>query len=535
MSELTAADLARVFVIEGEEILDQMEEAFMKLEKEPGNAAEVQAIFRGAHTLKGNASCMGLTTLTSAAHEFENTLEELLEGAVCPDSNFITIALSLIDRFRELIPAAAINGDANDAGMDELLAALTAWRNQSTAAADPDDSTAKSAPKENPSSSRRAIRIEVERLDQMMNLVGELAIARGQIRGMVEHDGAPAALAEAFAEVDALGQQLQELVTRVRMIPIETIFRPFGRVVRDLAAQRDKCAQLVIEGGDVEVDLSVIEHLKDPLVHMIRNAVDHGIELPGSRIRSGKSAEGCLVLSAWHEGASIAIRLADDGRGLQREPILARARRLGIAGDLERLNDEEVYRLVLEPGFSTAEEVSEISGRGIGLDVVRRNVEAIRGSIDIANHGGAVFTLRVPLTLAIIDGFAVGVGEETYILPLDAVTECLELDGNRHGSRSEGLLHLRGEPVPFIDLGNRLGVPSHKSRRHVAILRGPMGRVGIAVDRLEGQRQTVIKPLGKIFDGLREFSGSSILSDGRVALVLDVPGLMQRVQRERVN
>ncbi|HWP22558.1 MAG TPA: chemotaxis protein CheA, partial [Candidatus Binatia bacterium] len=313
------------------------------------------------------------------------------------------------------------------------------------------------------------------------------------------------------------------------------IFRQYQRTVRDIAHANGKSARLAIEGEDVEVDLSVVEKLKDPLTHMIRNALDHGIEAPELRLRAGKDPCGSVTIKACHEGASIVIQVKDDGAGLSRERIVARARACGLASDPEHLPDQELFKFIFEPGFSTAEKVTDLSGRGVGMDVVRRNIEALRGKLAVESRAGlgTTVTIHLPLTLAIIEGFGVGVGEETYILPLHAVLECIELpaQAQRHNG-PRGVINVRGEPVPYIRLREWFGLPSAPpSRQNAVLIEFDQTKAALVVDRLYGAQQTVIKPLAKRFQDVPGIAGSAILGNGRVALILDVNGLMREVIR----
>jgi two-component system chemotaxis sensor kinase CheA len=302
--------------------------------------------------------------------------------------------------------------------------------------------------------------------------------------------------------------------------------------VRDVATKRGRQAALVIDGQDVEVDTSIAEQLKDPLTHMVRNAVDHGIEPPELRRQHGKPARGTITLRASHQAGSVRIDVEDDGRGLDKAKIAARAVQLGLIATADGLGDEQLFAFVLEPGFSTADEVTDVSGRGVGMDVVARHIRSLRGSIEIRSTPGkgTKFTLRLPLTVAIIDGFAVGVGTERYVLPLEAVDECLEFTGER--GRAEGVLDLRGSPLPFAHLGALLGAEiAPAARAHVVVLRHAERRIGLVVDTLDGDCQAVIKPLNGMLQRLPGVTGSTILGDGRVALILDVPQLVESAAR----
>jgi two-component system chemotaxis sensor kinase CheA len=316
----------------------------------------------------------------------------------------------------------------------------------------------------------------------------------------------------------------------VRMVPVGPMFEQLTRVVRDISQSHNKLARLEIIGGDVEVDTRVLEYLKDPLLHMIRNAIGHGLESPEVRRSKGKPPCGVLTLKACHSAGNIVIQLCDDGAGFNRQRILAKAKAMGLVEDGERLADQDVYRLVFKAGFSTAEKVTDLSGRGVGMDIVRRNIDALRGQIDLQSTAGAgsTVTIRLPLTLAIIEGFGVGVGDQTFVIPVDQIVECVELpeEGN-DAAREEGILQLRNAPLPFLYLKDHFGLPGDRvGRRNIVVVQHEGNRAGLAVDELYGATQTVIKPLPMIFKAIPGVSGSAILGNGRVALILDIPTLL---------
>jgi two-component system chemotaxis sensor kinase CheA len=322
---------------------------------------------------------------------------------------------------------------------------------------------------------------------------------------------------------------------KLRMVPLGPTLRPHARTVRDVAFAHGKLASLEISGGDVEVDTSVVEALRDALTHLVRNAIDHGIEQPEARRRAGKDPQGIIHLSAHHEGGSVVVAMSDDGAGLSRAKIAERARERGLAADPERMPDEELFRLVLEPGFSTAAEVTELSGRGVGLDVVRRHVESLRGAMAIESREGrgTTVTLRLPLTLAMIDGFSVGVDEEVFVIPLDAVQECVEMPGLRHEAGGAGVMGLRGQPLPFVRLRHALGRGgTPPPRENVVVVRHGDRSAGVVVDALFGAGQVVVKPLGDLFRQAPGIAGSTILGSGRVALILDVGAVIARGARQ---
>lgn len=318
---------------------------------------------------------------------------------------------------------------------------------------------------------------------------------------------------------------------KVRMVPVGPIFRQYLRIVRDVAQANGKAARLVLEGEEVEVDLSMVEHLKDPLTHMIRNAVDHGIEETETRRGKGKDPCGVIMIKARHDGAKIVIEISDDGAGLNRQRIAERVRAIGGASDPDSLSDQELFKFVFEPGFSTAEKITDLSGRGVGMDVVKRNIEALRGAvaIDSRQGQGTTITIRLPLTLAIIEGFSVGVGDDTYILPLHSVRECLTLpQEEKHNRDGCGVINLRGLPVPYLRLRDWYALPGERPARESVVVVEESGmQAGLAVDRLYGAHQTVIKPLGAQFKDIPGIAGSAILGSGRVALIVDVGSLMR--------
>lgn len=377
------------------------------------------------------------------------------------------------------------------------------------------------------------LRVAADKLDILINLVGELVIASA---GNALH-ARNAAQVEAAAQVTRLVEDIRERALKLRMVEIGETFARFQRVVRDVSRELGKDIALVIEGAETEMDKTLVERIADPLMHLVRNAIDHGIEAPEVRAARGKPAQGTLRLAACHDSGSILITVADDGGGLSRDRILAKAIERGLVTPEQAaaMPDAEVWALIFEPGFSTAEAVTDLSGRGVGMDVVRRNVEAIRGSIDIRSDAGqgTEIRLRLPLTLAIIDGFLVQSAGRSYVLPLDAVVECLEYAPTE---RQQGYLSLRGEVLPLLHLRDALGVPSDleqatSRRRNVVVAQAAGQRAGLVVDALLGEYQTVIKPLGALFTHLQGISGSTILGNGEVALILDVPTLLARASR----
>lgn len=526
------AAILPVFLAEAEENLAQVEDALLALEASPGDAETLNTVFRAAHTLKGNAANLGLAPVAEFAHGVEDVLDRLREGSIVLTAPLAGLLLRAVDALRTLVPAAVAGLDELPEGDRALLERIGDCAGGRGCGEDDDHEAVPAAlPAAALEARRPTLRVRVDSLDRALDLVGEIAIARGRL-GQMLADGAPReTLAEAHADADWLHQELQESVMRLRMVALGPVFRPYLRTVRDLAFANGKLCRVVVEGEDVEVDTSVVEHLRDPLTHLVRNAVDHGIEPPDARRRAGKDPCGTVTLGARHEGSSIVVRMSDDGAGLDRARIAARARALDLASDPERMSDAELFRLILEPGFSTARTVTDLSGRGVGLDVVRRSVEALRGSLSIESRPGqgTAFILRLPLTLALVEGFGFAAGGETFIVPLEAVVECMELPRVRHEGVGEGVVSLRGAPLPYLRLRDALGLSGEPPRREsMVVVRHESGNAGLVVDTLLGATQSVVKPLGTAFDSVSGFSGSTILGSGRVGLILDVPVLVRR-------
>jgi two-component system chemotaxis sensor kinase CheA len=376
------------------------------------------------------------------------------------------------------------------------------------------------------------IRVRADKLDELINLVGELVIASAGA-SVIAQRGSDGDMIESASTLARLVEEVRDGALELRMVPIGDTFSRFDRLVHDLGHELGKEVDLVMTGVETELDKSMVERISDPLVHLVRNALDHGIEAPELRRQRGKPARGRLHLNAYHESGGIVIEVADDGGGLCREKILPRAIERGLVAPGSDLSDQEILRLIMEPGFSTAEQVTNVSGRGIGLEVVKRNVEALRGSvsIDSAEGEGTLIALRLPLTLAIIDGFLVRVGGSAYVVPLESVLECMELPPEERARFSDtGYVDLRGEVLPMLRLREVFEVHGEPARRENIVVVSCAGRrAGFVVDTLMGKSQTVIKPLGSLFERLSGISGSTILGNGEVALILDVQALVQRV------
>lgn len=539
------------FLLESADGLSLMEQCILELELHPDGGEAIQSIFRVVHTIKGNASLLEIEGLLAFSHTAEDLLDCLRNGTLSITPEIITLLLEVVDTLRQMVAAAGQGKDETSRTAKNILTRISrhlnmdekAAKNQNPAGENQGRLSDSDTTGETSHKATRTLRVDVEKLDRLLDLAGELTIARGRVAQMLEAKGKIniEELRNAHSFSDALQYELQETILEVRMVPIGPLFHQYNRTVRDIAKSLGKMAQLRIEGEDIEVDTSVVEYLKDPLLHMIRNALDHGIEPPAKRKKSGKSQTATITVRAAREGGNIVIEVTDDGAGLDKQKICEVAQKKGLVAEPQKLADQEIYQLIFEPGFTTASEVSDMSGRGVGMDVVRRNIQALRGNVYAASQPGkgATVRIRLPLTLAIIEGFGVGVGDETYVIPVDQVIECVALpQEDCDNARKDGVLQLRNEPLPFIYLKDHFGLPGERGvRQSVVVVQNESGRAGLAVNELYGATQTVIKPLPAVFKDVPGVSGSAILGNGRVALILDVPALFRefRVQETYTN
>ncbi len=551
--------LLRTFLAETEEGLALLEDRILALEEDPGTPEAPAEIFRIVHTLKGNAGIFGFSSVATLGHALEDVLERLRDGDVVAGPELVALLLQGLDAARRLVAEAVAGSDRlgdDDEALLETLAAAAEAGGAPAGVAGPDsgpraaldggsdvgrEAARRQAPPRLLETRDRTLRVEVEKLDRLVDAAGEIGVGRGRVVQLLEDPAvSKQVVLQALREADSLHMELQELVMKLRTVPVSASLQRHRRTVHDMAASLGKEARLVLEGEEVELDLSVVEHLHDPLTHMLRNAVGHGIETPEERRAAGKDPVGRVTVRTLAESGSIVLQVIDDGRGLDRERILRRALATGRIGEREEPSDARLADLVFEPGFSTVETVSELSGRGVGMDVVRRNVEAFQGSVRVASRPGegTTFTLRMPLTLAVIDGFMVEVADEMYILPLESVVETLGLptgldldrDGDRNGS---GVASLRGHNLGCVRLRRILGLDETPAgRESVVVIRYAGRELGLVVDALHGEQQTVLKPVPRLLRGLPGIAGSAILGNGRVTLILDVAELLGSHQRE---
>jgi len=491
MSEIDLTELMATFLDEAADDLSSLENGLLALERTPEDAELRHELLRLTHTIKGSASCVGLTGVMEFAHSFEEMLERIDKGSLKAVPEITSMLLCGVDALRRLVSA--------------------------------ESAAAESAPR----AAGRTMRVAADKLNRMLDLAGEIAIARGRVHLLLTSRGDFDTVVEVERQVDMLQSELQELIMRARMVPIGGLFRSFARTVRDVAASHGKSARLATAGDDVEVDSTAVEMMRDPLTHMIRNAIDHGIEPADVRVAAGKEAAGRISLEAAHEAGAIVIRVSDDGAGLDRHRIAERATTMGV---------EVSDALIFENGFSTAASVTDLSGRGVGMDVVKRTIESLRGTIAVSTTAGegTTFTIRLPLTLAVIDGFRVTAADESYVVPMEHVIECVELPASeREKGGASGVLLLRDEVVPYIRLRHLFGLTAAApERENVLIVHYDRAKAGLVVDELHGSGQAVIKPLGNYFDDVPGIAGSSILGDGRVALILDTPTILRGLEAQ---
>ncbi len=391
-----------------------------------------------------------------------------------------------------------------------------------------------------------SIRVNISKVDELINMVGELVITQSMLSRFGESDDFNTStierLKDGLAQLEGHTRELQESVMRIRMMPISFAFQRFPRLVHDLSTIFDKKIELVMSGEATELDKTVLEKIGDPLVHLVRNSLDHGIESPADRVKAGKSETGVIELSAFHQGGNIVIEIKDDGAGLNKEKIISKAKENGLINQGERLADDQVYDLIFRPGFSTADVVSDVSGRGVGMDVVRRNIRELGGAVEVKSipGEGSVFTIRLPLTLAILDGQLVGIGEETYILPVISIIESLQVKTeniNAVAGNAE-VYRLRDEYIPIVRLYKIFGIKPVSTELEsglLVVVEAEGKKIAIYVDDLLGQQQVVIKSLETNFKKIQGLSGATILGDGTVALIIDIAGLIELYQKDMAN
>ncbi len=604
-------DFVEDFLVEAADLIDALDSDLVALETSPDDLELLNSIFRGAHTIKGNSSFLGLDQITDLTHKMEDVLNRLRKAEIHVEAHIMDALLEGLDNLKLLLDdvrnnkivkrdvsgliaelerinsseatandksasgkpktsadsakseVAEEDGEefdevAFDAEIQEALAKALANEStpgQSSAAkADVATGTAKeSATNAGRQSGARKIeqtvRVGVDRLDSLMNLVGELVLGRNSLlsanseiaAGSISEHDSQERIAGITSQISFVTTELQNSVMKLRMLPIGKVFSRFPRVVRDLASSTGKKINLTLEGEGTELDKTVIEEIGDPLVHLVRNSCDHGIEPPEERKAAGKPETGSVVLSAYSQGSNIIVEIKDDGRGLDLEAIKSKAVERGLASEseIERLTEGEIFRFIFAPGFSTAKVVSDVSGRGVGMDVVRSNIEKLNGMIEIASvrGEGTTITIKLPLTLSIIQGLLVRANDDIYIIPLASVHEIVNVTRKdiNYVNGTE-VIHLRDSVLPLLFLPRVLRdaadwKPTEDKSSNVVVVGLAESRLGLVVDDLIGQEEVVIKSLGKLFGNIEGLAGATILGDGRVRLIVDVAGIFGLAQK----
>ncbi|WP_030482607.1 chemotaxis protein CheA [Nocardioides aequoreus] len=541
-------DLVTEFLVESHEGLDRVDRALVDLERRPDDTALVAEIFRAVHTIKGTAGFFDFTGLEAVTHAGETVLARLRDGGAALTPEVTEALLRMVDVVRRLLATVEREGTEGDLDVSPVVAALAALGPGAAATnhGAPDAPLPSTDDPEAVGPDRSAavdstVRVDVEQLDRLLRLVGELALTRNQV---LQHATSPVpgpGLLHVAQRLNQVAGELHERVMQTRLQPIDHVWHKLPRVVRDVAAACGKEVDLQLTGGDTELDRSLLEAIRDPLLHLVRNAVDHGLEPAEARVASGKPAVGSLALRAFHDSGLVVVEVSDDGAGIDPARIAAVARERGLlpAEELDRMSDRDLLQLVFWPGFSTAGVVTHVSGRGVGMDVVRAHVHAIGGTVEVDSTPGLGTTcrLRIPLTLAVVPALVVESAGDRYALPQAHVSELISLDPSRSPQAVEDvngvLVHrLRGTLLPLVRLSELLGVdPGHPpdAAMLVAVVHADGLRVGLALDAVLHSEEIVVKPLPSSLATLEFYSGATILGDGRVALILDLPAVCRRV------
>jgi len=567
------AKYAALFQSESREQLSTMNEELLALERAPTASEPVSAVFRAVHTMKGMSATMGYATVTALAHELESLLDRVRHAEIAVDRAVTDTLFAAVDALERAVEIEVAGGSAEEAAAPALarlrdLSASRARAEQPMSLSTQEfpiptatqefaiptstqefaipSSTQEfripmstqefaipSAPRPAAPRGPRTIRVELRRLDGLTNLAGELLVARGRLTD-VAHEIANPALDEALAQTSRLISDLHDQIMASRMVPVGQVFDRFPRLVRDAAKSLGKEIELALEGRDIELDRSMLDEIGEPIVHLLRNAADHGIEQPDVRERAGKPRAGQLTLTVTRERQMVTMRVQDDGRGINRDRVLERARAEGlVAATVESLSDEDLVRIIARPGFSTAASVTDLSGRGVGIDVVLTRVRALGGSVEISSEEGVGtrVTLRLPVTLAIVRALFARVEGEMYAVPMTHVRETVELRQTaRRRVQGREVMMLRDEVVPLLQFREIVGLPeaalvSVDGSTQVIVIECDGRRTGLVVDEFAGEQDIVVKGFDGVRDGLALFSGATILADGAPALIVDVSSL----------
>ncbi len=529
------AKYAALFQSESREQLSTMNEELLALERAPTASEPVSAVFRAVHTMKGMSATMGYATVTALAHELESLLDRVRHSELLVDRSVTDTLFAAVDALERAVEIEVAGGSAEITAAPALdrLRALALARGTVALPLVTQEFAIEGAGKSVVAKGPRTIRVELRRLDGLTNLSGELLVARGRLTE-VAHELAHPALDGALALASRLISDLHEEIMASRMVPVGQVFDRFPRMVRDAANALGKEIELTLTGREIELDRSMLDEIGEPIVHLLRNAADHGIELPDGRERAGKPRAGRLTLTVTRERQLVTMHVEDDGRGIDRDRVLARARALGLVdATVETLDDELLMRIIGRPGFSTAEQITDISGRGVGIDVVLTRVRELGGAVELRSRTGegTTVTLRLPVTLAIVRALLARVEGEMYAVPMTHVRETVELrqEARRRVQGREVML-LRDEVVPLLHLREVVGLPEASvltvdGTTQVIVIESEGRRTGLVVDEFAGQQDIVVKGFDSVRDGFALFSGATILADGAPALIVDVSSL----------
>lgn len=531
-----------MFISEATEYLQNLNKSLLDLEKNPDNLELLNEIFRLAHTMKGMAATMGYQKITTVAHQMEDVLDRLRKQELKVTPEIIETLFKSLDVLEPLLQEVS-SGEDKKVDITETIVKLKMIMEQKKPEADqPAKETESGASPEGEKKTvnsdkekkrtQTSVRINIEHLDNLMNLVGELVINKARLF-QIGANYKLGELNETLTQLERITGSLQEEVLKTRMIPVSHIFDRYPRVVRDLAKLKNKEINFEIEGSDIELDRMIVDEINDPLIHLIRNSVDHGIETPQERVKKGKSEAGYVKLSARREKGYVRIELTDDGKGMDPNEIAQKAIEKGMLAKekLALLTEQEMLMLICEPGFSTAAEISDISGRGVGMDVVKTKIEAFNGSVTIETKKGkgSTFVIKLPLTLAIIQSLMVKVADEVYAIPLSNITEINSFapDLIRTIEKKE-VVKIREEILPLVSLREVFNLPKREYGEEIYVVTVEVGekRVGLVVDSLYSREEIVIKTLSGILKRTKGISGATILGDGRVVLIVDIAGII---------
>lgn len=539
------------FLEEARDLLVGAEKSFLELEKSPEDIDLINTIFRFAHNLKGTSRAVGLGQIAELTHEAENLLLSIKDSKIKVNDQVVSVLLTFSDKVREMLEGLSADLNAtfdynellgqiiaiNTGKVAEPVAEIAVVSEEVEAVEEVTDQPVakKVEVKKEQRKEDETLRVSLSRLERLNNLVGELVI----LQTFVETSLRRMEDAKTARSLGKLCKDIQDLSMSLRMVPVGPTFQKLSRTVRDTSKLLGKKIDLRLIGEETEIDKNVIESLGDPLVHIIRNAIDHGVETPEERMASGKSEEGVVEVMAFHEGNFLIIQITDDGKGINAQTLINKAKKKGIIGQNVQLTEQQGIELIFHPGFSTKEEVSEVSGRGVGMDVVKTNIESLGGEVKVRSKvgSGSCFRLMLPLTLAIIEGMLVECGSQTYVIPKNQVQEVYKLE-NKDISRVTGrvpYLRLRSEVIPLFYLENELG--SEKCENNIAVIvRHGDHSFGVAIKDVLRLQQVVVKPVTKEINGKVGVMGTTILSDGKPSLIIDLINLfMKRVKKESVE